>query len=155
MNHQLRRKDRELSEKMLEDILINGEYGVLTTVNAEGQPYGVPLSYGYDGDALYFHCASVGTKLDNIGDNCLTSFTVVADVEAVPDKFTTFYKSVIAFGSVTTVEGEEKKKGLTLLIEKYSSDFLIEGEEYINKMSDKTTVLKLTIQSKTAKGKIK
>lgn len=155
LGHTIRRKDRMLSDDMMEDILTNGDYGVLSTVNGDGQPYGVPLSYGYDGNSVYFHCATVGTKLQNISNNNLVSFTVVTDVEAVPDKFTTYYKSVIAFGTLSKIEGGEKKKGLTLLIDKYSSNFLIEGEDYIKKMSDKTTVLKLDVQTKTAKGKIK
>jgi nitroimidazol reductase NimA-like FMN-containing flavoprotein (pyridoxamine 5'-phosphate oxidase superfamily) len=47
-------------------ILNKGEYGVLSTVSAEGQPYGTPLNYCLIDDSIYFHCATEGHKLKNL-----------------------------------------------------------------------------------------
>lgn len=47
-------------------ILDVAEFGVLSTIGNDGQPYGVPLNYIYKDRAIYFHCAVAGQKLDNI-----------------------------------------------------------------------------------------
>ncbi len=56
----MRRIDREISEHEAVELLHKAEYGVLSTVDKSGQPYGVPLSYVYKDNAIYFHCAVDG-----------------------------------------------------------------------------------------------
>ncbi len=73
----IRRKDRKISTDEAIDLLKKCEYGVLSTVDSDGQPYGIPLSYVYKDDCIYFHCARVGYKLENIKDNPRVSFCVV------------------------------------------------------------------------------
>jgi nitroimidazol reductase NimA-like FMN-containing flavoprotein (pyridoxamine 5'-phosphate oxidase superfamily) len=53
----VRRKDREITSKEAIAILDAAEYGILSTVGEDGQPYGVPLCYAYKDNAIYFHCA--------------------------------------------------------------------------------------------------
>jgi nitroimidazol reductase NimA-like FMN-containing flavoprotein (pyridoxamine 5'-phosphate oxidase superfamily) len=43
----------ELDESAIDDVLREVGVGVLS-MSADGVPYGVPLSFGYDGDNLYF-----------------------------------------------------------------------------------------------------
>ena len=65
----MRRQDRRLDDDGIKKILRIGEYGVLATVTAEGQPYSVPMSYAYDedSDAIYMHCTvDGGQKIDDI-----------------------------------------------------------------------------------------
>ncbi len=66
MFKEMRKKDREVLGEDIEKILTNGEYGVLATVGENGYPYTVPLSYVYQDNSIYFHCAKEGHKLDNI-----------------------------------------------------------------------------------------
>ena len=73
----MRRKDRALSEEAAVQILKDGEYGVLATCGADGQPYGVPLSYVYHKGKIYFHGAKTGHKLNNLSGSPKASFTVV------------------------------------------------------------------------------
>jgi uncharacterized protein len=40
-----------------------------------------------------------------------------------------------------------------LIIEKYSGDYIWEGKEYINKLYEKVKVIKLSIDSMTAKAR--
>lgn len=57
------KKDRQLSDEVAYALLKGGEYGVLSTVDEDGQPYGVPVSYALEGNLIYFHCArGVGYK---------------------------------------------------------------------------------------------
>src|SRR5689334_11917769 len=98
MHHELRRKDRGLDEPEARELLERGEYGVLSSCGPDGQPYGIPLSYCVIGDAIYFHCALEGHKLENIVADSRVSFCVVGTTEVLPDKFSTRYESVIVSG---------------------------------------------------------
>lgn len=62
--------------------------------------------------------------------NIITSFCVVTNVEAISDEFTT-NKSVIVFKTVEEVDIDEKIEAFKLILEKYSSDFMELGMEYI------------------------
>ncbi|MDD3365253.1 MAG: pyridoxamine 5'-phosphate oxidase family protein [Syntrophomonas sp.] len=147
-----RQMEREESWSLLE----NGLYGVLSTVDNNGQPYGVPLNYILNENNIYFHCALEGHKLENIKYNDKVSFTVVGDIEILASKFSIAYESVILFGIISMVE-DEKEKGLALmnLVRKYSSEFVAEGELYIKNAINKCAVFKIEIQSWTGKHRLK
>jgi len=100
MFKKMRRREKELSNAEIFAVLDKGEYGILSTVDSDGYPYGVPVHYAYDNGSIYFHSAVSGHKLDNINNNCNVSFCVVVDDRVIPSSFTTRYKSVIAFGKV-------------------------------------------------------
>jgi len=149
----MRRQDRKVDRKEAIKILEKGEYGVLSTVNQDGYSYGVPLSYTYLENCIYFHCALEGHKLSNIKNNNKVSFCVVGDVNTLPDKFSTDYESVIVFGIAEEIDGEEKIRALTAMVGKYSKDYLKEGEEYINRGSNRTKVVKISIENITGKSR--
>src|SRR4051794_8185689 len=123
MFRDIRRKDREASEGDALRILIEGEYGILGTVGPEGYPYTTPLSYVYLNDKIYFHCATVGHKLDNISHSSNVSFCVVGKTMVLPEKFSTIYESAVVFGKAEMVQGPEKLEALGAIIDKYSSAF--------------------------------
>jgi len=153
MGQSMRRKERALTEEEAKELLRKGEYGILSTVSADGQPYGVPLNYTYTGDVIYFHCALDGHKLINLQANSNVSFCVVGKTEVMPDKFATKYESVILFGEACEVTGEEKQKGLVELLKKYSFGSMNEGLEYIQRSGDKTRVYKISVKSITGKAR--
>ena len=147
----MRRKDREGSAQMIEDVLVKGEFGTLATISEIGYPYTVPLIYVYLDKSIFFHCAKQGHKLNNIQHNNKVSFSVVTDVNLLPSEFVTNYKSVIAFGEASEVTGDVKEAALGKLIEKYSAEFIPEGNDYIKRAQDNTTVIKIDIHHLTGK----
>ena len=149
---EMRRKDRVMNPEQAKNILANALYGVLATADKENIPYGVPLNYAFTGDTIYFHCASKGHKLDNLAANPNASFTVVEGVEIVPQSLSCRFQSVIAFGTVSVLQGDEKKTGLEALIRKYSPDFWETGMNCIEKSGSHTTVLKMEISSISGKN---
>lgn len=153
MGRKLRRADRAISENEVIYILQNGEYGILSTVSANGQPYGVPLNYTYSANVIYFHCALEGHKIENIKQNNKVSFCVVGKTEVLPSEFATRYESVIVFGEIFEITGDEKHKALLELIKKYSPKFIDQGLKYIETDGDKTKVYKIVIESITGKAK--
>ena len=153
MQRPIRRSDRALTLNQASEILQKGEYGILSTVSPDGRPYGVPISFAFDGNALYFHGADEGHKLDNLASNPRVSFCVVGATEILPDKFATRYESAIVFGVARELTGDEKHAGLTELLKKYSADFIEKGEKYINSDIGKTRVFKIEVESLSGKAR--
>jgi nitroimidazol reductase NimA-like FMN-containing flavoprotein (pyridoxamine 5'-phosphate oxidase superfamily) len=152
MFRKMRKKDRQLPQQEGLDILEKCDYGILATVGGDGYPYAVPVNYVYTSGHIYFHCAIEGHKLDNILFNNKVSFCVVDKCEIVPEKFTTKYKSVIAFGKAALVTGEEKREALKKLIYKYSPEYEEEGIKYIVKDFEKVSIVKIDVEIVTGKG---
>jgi hypothetical protein len=151
MVREMRRKDRETSEEEARELLARGEYGVLSTVGPEGEPYGVPVSYTYREGEIYFHSAPEGRKVEHLYLGVPASFCVVGDTEVLPEKFGTRYESAIASGKIRELEGDEKNQALGWLVEKYSPEFRTEGAEYIENAGDKTRVFGLHVTHLTGK----
>lgn len=153
MFNEIRRQDRKIETIEAVEILKKGEYGVMSTVSENGYAYGVPLSYVYINDSIYFHSAITGNKLDNIRNNNKVSFCVVGDTNILPDMFSTMYESVIVFGKAVEVHDTEKYEALLALVDKYSNQYIAEGEEFIRKASNKIKVIKICIERITGKAK--
>ena len=143
---EMRRKDKEIGTDEAINLLAECEYGVLATVDNNGQPYGLPLNYAYKDNCIYFHCALTGHKIDNIDSNPKVSFCAVGDTEVLPSEFSTDYVSAVAFGVASEVQGTERYNALVLLLEKFSPDFMEEGRKYIEKLDKVTKVIKIEIQ---------
>ncbi|MGI6269208.1 MAG: pyridoxamine 5'-phosphate oxidase family protein [Candidatus Howiella sp.] len=121
MFREMRRKGQALPVSVCEEILHRVTAGVLAVEGDGGYPYAVPLSFVYDAGKLYFHCAKEGHKLDAIRRNAKASFCVVDQDRVVPEKYTTYFRSVIAFGTVRVLEeAEEKRAAIEKLAAKYS-----------------------------------
>jgi uncharacterized protein len=149
----IRRKDREINTRETIEILASAEYGVLSTVGKDSQPYGVPLSYVYKNNSIYFHCALIGQKLDNIIDNPRVSFCVVGKTKVLPDKFATEYESAIAFGIASEVYGNERYNALVWLLKRYCLDFIEDGKKYIELKDKATKVIKIEISHISGKAR--
>lgn len=123
MFRKMRRSKQELPADEALRLLEAGSSGVLALLGDGGWPYAVPLSYAYAAGKLYFHCARAGHKLDAVRSEPRASFCVVAQDLVVPEKYTTHYRSVIAFGRVRILEdGDEKRCGIELLAERFAPD---------------------------------
>jgi len=96
--------------------------GVLACLGDEDYPYAVPLSYVYFNDKIYFHSARAGHKIDSITNNSKVSFSVTDEDTIISKEYTTYFRSVIAFGKSRIVEGDEKLEAFLSLVKKYSGD---------------------------------
>ena len=77
----------------------------------------------FDDAKLYFHCAKDGHKLDAIQRSSKASFCVIDQDQIVPEKYTTYFRSVIDFGHIRIIEDEkEKLAAIEKLAKKYSPD---------------------------------
>ena len=164
MFSKIRRKEKQLSVEECNEILTKAEYGTLATIGADGYPYAVPVNYVFQNGNIYFHCATVGHKLDNISNCSNVSFNVVTDVRVIPlisDKdvdetnlkfngFDTNFNSVIVFGKAKEVFEEEKLEGLSVFLKKFLNaneykKYKDAGIKYIEKSLEKTKLVKIEI----------
>ena len=149
----IRRNDRAIQVAEAQRILASGEYGILSTVGEDGQPYGVPLSYVYKNDAVYFHSAPAGHKIDNLQSNPKVSFCVIANTKVLPAEFSTEYKCAMAFGLASEVKGDEWHEALMWLVEKYAPAYIEEGPKKIAQLAKVTKVFKIEIRHISGKAR--
>lgn len=105
MFREMRRKKQILSNKENIEILESGTSGVLALLGDDEYPYAVPISYVYDNSKIYFHGAKEGHKIDAIRKCSKASFCVIARDEICPEKYATYFRSVIVFGKIRILEG--------------------------------------------------
>ena len=155
MFREMRRSKQRLPREVAVEILERNTSGVLALSGDEGYPYAVPMSYVYAEGKIYFHSAKNGHKIDAIQRNEKASFCVIDQDQIVPEKYTTFFRSVIVFGRLRLVEDmEEMRRIAAALAMKYSADFKEGIPKEINASIRNMAVLELTIDHITAKEAI-
>ncbi len=155
MFREMRRKKQLLSEAETIEILQSCTSGVLAVIGDDDYPYAVPLSYAYKDGKLFFHLAKAGHKLDSIVKNSKVSFCVIKTDTVIPEKLTTHFRSAIVFGRARILtEDGEKKYALGCLVEKYSPDYLAEGQAEIERDWNRVCVAEIQIEHMTGKAAI-
>lgn len=123
MFRDMRRIKQLLSQEDTMEILQRETSGVLALLGDEEYPYAVPLSYVYCDSKIYFHSAKTGHKIDAIANHEKASFCIISEDNIVPEKYTTYFRSVIAFGKIRIVKEEaEKREAIEKLALKYSPE---------------------------------
>lgn len=118
---EMRRKRQQLSEAESVGILHKKTSGTLALLGDNGDPYAVSMSYVCTDGHLYFHSAIYGHKIDAIRNCNKASFCVIDKDDVQPEKYTTFFRSVIAFGNIHIIEDEaEKLKAARLIGNRYN-----------------------------------
>ena len=153
MFRELRRKRQALSAEECAAVLLRGTSGVLALSGDNGYPYAVPISYVYDGKALYFHCARAGHKLDALRREPKASFCVVDQDQVVTEEYTTYFRSVIAFGTVREAEDPaEMRRAMELLAAKYApASTAEERSRAMDREWPGLCVLEMTVEHLTGK----
>ena len=154
MFREMRRNKQLLSVQEVAAIMHRCTNGILACLGDEGYPYAVPLNYVYHDDKLYFHCAKTGHKLDAILKNPKVSFAVVDEDTIVSEKYTSYFRSVIAFGEARIVQGEERLASLKALIEKYSADQPEDSKQRAISECDRAYMIAIDIHHITGKQAI-
>lgn len=122
---------------------------------AEGQPYVIPTAYGRDGDHIYLHGSSKSRMMMSLEQGipvCLT----VTHLDGLVLARSSFhhsmnYRSAVLFGTAVKVEGAEKEKALYLISENILKDRWSEAREPSEKELKATTVLRMDIDTASAK----
>ncbi len=146
----VRRKDREITKaEELAAILGAGQVCHLGLVD-DGEPYVVPVNYGYTEGNIYFHSAIEGRKVAAIKKNNNVCFNILTGVKitAEPTNCKVAYSSVTGTGVINFVtDAEEKLRGLKVIMRQnigYEYDFQ-------PKILERTLVCRIDIHELTGK----
>ena len=148
----MRRFKQALSPEECRAVLERGTSGVLALSGDGGWPYAVPLSYVYADGKIYFHSAKSGHKVDAIRSCPRASFCVIDQDHIVPEEYTTYYRSVIAFGRARVLKDEgEKRAALEKLAERYSPRQEEGRRAEIDKLFQRVCMVELAVEHLSGK----
>ena len=123
----MRRADRQITERaQIDDIIRQSRVCRLGLVR-DGEPYVVPLCFGYDGDAVYLHMAAAGAKLDALRAHPRVCLEWDEPGPVLPADaacgWGMAYRSVIAYGvAVELTDQEAKRRALALIMAQYAGE---------------------------------
>lgn len=115
----MNRVDREIkNSKEIKQIIKQGKF-ISLSLCRNNEPYVVTLNYGYNAseNALYFHCAEKGLKIDFIADNPNACGAIINDLGYIMGKCSHAYQSVVVHGKMEQlVNIDDKKHAIDVLI---------------------------------------
>jgi nitroimidazol reductase NimA-like FMN-containing flavoprotein (pyridoxamine 5'-phosphate oxidase superfamily) len=148
----MRRKDREITDRSSIDQIIRRCLVCRLAVCDDGQPYVIPLTFGYDGHCLYFHSATAGKKLDILKRNNHVGFEF--DILHKITKAASLchwgatYESVVGSGMAEIVEShQDKVTALRWIIRQYGG---VPGE-FTERDLASVTVVRISVTSISGK----
>lgn len=166
----MRRSRQALDPASCRAVLARGATCVLALAGSEatdGYPYALPVNYVYeepvpsvraaaDGTPwgrLLIHCAVSGAKLDAITSDARVSACVIDADDIVPEKLTTHFRSVIAFGRARVLTDDAaRRRALVALSQKYAPDLAPSAvEQEITELFARTTILAIELEQVTGK----
>ena len=154
MFREMRRAKQLMSVEDTEAVLVRCTNGVLACLGDGDYPYAVPVSYVYSNGRIYFHSAKASHKVDAIIANPRVSFAVVDEDKIVSREYTTYFRSVIAFGLARIVEGDERFGAFAALVEKYSGDQSEEAKEMEITKCEHSHIIAIDVEHMTGKEAI-
>lgn len=119
---------RHLDRDEIDEILVRNAIGVLAMVD-DGQPYAIPISFGYDADQMVFPMqwgsGDRSRKSQAVNSNprvCLTVFEQDTIDEAI-------WRSVVITGDIYEIDEDDSERAYASLAAnaEFSSDFGIWG----------------------------
>ena len=149
----MRRRDREITDRAVISDILRRHQVLYLALQDEGAPYVIPMSYGYDGECLYLHCAAEGRKMDLLRAHPQVAFAVEAEYEVKPGAVACgwgfAYASVTGEGVAEIVtDPAGKRHGLDVLM----SHFTGEPQEYRDGGIEGTTVIRVRVTSLSGKA---
>ena len=151
----MRRHRQQLSVEECIGILQKATSGTLALLGDGGYPYAVPISFVYDDGKLYFHSAMSGHKVDAIRSCNKASFCVIDQDSVRPAEYTTYFRSVIAFGRIRIVEDEAEKLVIARLLgNRYNPDQEEALQEELEHGLARMLAIRLDIEHLTGKEAI-
>jgi nitroimidazol reductase NimA-like FMN-containing flavoprotein (pyridoxamine 5'-phosphate oxidase superfamily) len=152
----VRRSDRETEDRREIDEILHGALVCHLAFAVDGEPYVVPISFGYDDTCLYIHTAKEGRKIDCIGANPRVCFQVERGVRLVTDPedacaWSFAFESVIGYGVVSELKDPgERTRGLNHIMRHYSG----KDWEFDPGVMTATRVWRISIESVTGKRSV-
>lgn len=131
------------------------EYMVLAVSDREGLPYCMPLNGVRVGEAVYFHAALRGEKLDCLRLHPQVCLTAVGRQRVVQAAYETEFTSAVARGTAHEVTDlEEQKQALRAICKKYAPDCPERVEAVIEKHLPRTSVWRIDLEQVSGRERL-
>ncbi len=154
MFRSMRRIKQQFSTEECFSLLKSEKRGVLSVLGDDDYPYGIPLNFIFDesDNAIYFHGAKEGHKIDAIKKHNKASFCIFNQGYKNPDEWFYNVQSVIVFGKIELLEQSEmtKEKCENLGLKYMPTKGLV--DETMSKHFNNVQMLKLSIEHITGKN---
>ena len=149
----MRRRDREITDKSkIADVLMRGQAMSLAFA---GDPYVIPMNYGFTFDGgefrLYIHGAKEGQKVDRMLSDPRVAFTVFTDNRVYgkgeeASQYTSSFDCVCGEGVATLLQGEDKKRALEAIMAHYvpGREFTFDARVLEHTMAAEIVVTKIS-----------
>jgi len=149
----MRRHDKEVTDQTIINEILSRATVCRIALNDVESPHLIPLNFGYSNNALYFHSAAEGKKIELIRKDNRVTFEVEDFNRLIRDDtacgYTTAYRSVIGTGKIELLSGfEEKKQGLDIIMAQHGKQG---PNTYRDGSIDKVQVIKLSIEKISCK----
>lgn len=149
----MRRKEKEVCSREVMEKLLDSAQIIRIGLIDGGEPYIVPMLFGYRAGSIYMHSAREGRKIDIIKKGGMVCFEVEEAGEVTekdtPCKWTLDYVSVVGWGEARIIEDrEEMRKGLDVIMLHYGGK---PPFEYSESSLTKMLVIRVDIASMTCK----
>lgn len=153
----VRRKDKEMAQAELEEILRAGFVGHFATADREGFPYVVPNLYVYEAGQILCHNTKLqGHFRQNVEANPQVCFEVTEIGQVFPYgasecDTSTSYRSVICYGKMQILEqATDKQRFFDLFMAKYANPDWDRPKSVYPRL-EQVTVYSLQIEQMTGK----
>jgi hypothetical protein len=149
----MRRKEKEVTDaRIIDDLFATAGVCRIAMID-DGEPYVVPLNYGYRDNALYIHSAAAGRKIDILKRNGRVCFEIESASaiikHAEPCHWGTRSRSLIGYGRVEILtDCQEKRRGLDIIMAHYGKT---DQNVYDEKQLRAVVILKISIESVVCK----
>ena len=110
-NRPVSRADRALTREQALEVVRASAHCVLSTCDAAGVPYGVPVTPVLSNGAIYFHSTAMpqSRRRENLLANPEASLCFIAKDKVLPALFSVDYASAIVAGRACLVTDEEER----------------------------------------------
>jgi nitroimidazol reductase NimA-like FMN-containing flavoprotein (pyridoxamine 5'-phosphate oxidase superfamily) len=152
MKRPMRRSDLAMPEEQTLSLINSCKFAVLSLIDPDGLPYGVPLDYICKDSDLYFHGAKEGRKIDSMKMNPRGCAIILGETAVVPEKFGRKYASAIVEGPIELIDDPEiKRQVMTWVVESNSPDHQEKGKAIIERMLDRVLIYKMHMETVSGK----
>ena len=141
-----------MDRKMIDKIIHESDICHLSCC-LDDHPYLVPISFGYDGKAIYIHTGRTGKKISIFENNPKVCLSFVSQSEIVPDseeacEWSYNFSSVISEGAISEIPDlDGKSYALNQVMSHYSG----KDWDFPEKMLKATRVWKIALENPTGR----
>jgi len=148
----MRRKDREITDRGAMEAILDAAEVCRIALADGGEPYVVPVCFAYGDNAIYFHSALAGRKMEILAKNprcCVEVDRSSGPIQSDnPCAWEMRYQSVICTGTARVLtEYGEKRDAMNRILQHYGSP----EHAFSEKELEKVGLVKISLDGMTAK----